>query len=76
MNSSFHPLSELFAQLGLPDNEEAIERFIETHSPLPHNMLLSDAPFWRPAQAAFLREAVADDGDWAEIADQFDTRLR
>ncbi|MDD3608660.1 MAG: DUF2789 domain-containing protein [Halothiobacillaceae bacterium] len=76
MNSNFHPLSELFAQLGLPDNEEAIERFIETHRPLPHNMLLSDAPFWRPAQAAFLREAVADDGDWAEIADQFDARLR
>jgi len=75
MEHPFHSLSELFAQLGLPSHEEAIEDFIEDHAPLPHNMLLQDAPFWTPSQAAFLREAIAEDGDWAEVVDALNESL-
>jgi hypothetical protein len=39
-------------------------------------MSLADAPFWRPQQAQFLREEVADDADWAEIVDTLDASLR
>jgi len=75
MESSMHSLSNLFAQLGLSSDESAIERFIKTHSPLATNTLLSDAPFWTPAQASFLREEILKDADWAEVIDQLNTKL-
>ncbi|MGC9457599.1 MAG: DUF2789 domain-containing protein [Halothiobacillaceae bacterium] len=75
MEQPFHSFAELFAQLGLPNCEEEIERFIEDHAPLPHNMSLQDAPFWSPSQAAFLREAVAQDDDWAEVVDALNESL-
>lgn len=75
MESSIHNLNNLFAQLGLPSEQAAVENFIETHSPLATDVLLSDAPFWRPAQAAFLREEILNDADWAEVIDQLNTRL-
>ena len=34
------------------------------------------APFWTPAQAAFLREACMQDADWVELADQLSLALR
>ncbi|NMG16577.1 DUF2789 domain-containing protein [Aromatoleum bremense] len=71
-----HSLSNLFAQLGLPADEASIERFIASHSPLPENVALADAPFWTPAQAAFLREEIGDDADWAEVVDQLNLSLR
>lgn len=76
MESPLHPMSALFAQLGLPADGPAIDRFIATHSPLPAHIALADAPFWTPAQAAFLREELREDADWAEIVDQLNTRLR
>lgn len=76
MEHVFHPLSELFAQLGLPNAPAAIEAFISGHSPLPHDQLLADAPFWTPSQATFLREAIAEDADWAEAVDHLDALLR
>jgi hypothetical protein len=74
MELDSHSLSSLFAQLGLPDEASAIERFIATHD-LPHNVALAEAPFWTPAQAAFLREEIEDDADWAEIVDELNARL-
>ncbi|MCK0509485.1 DUF2789 domain-containing protein [Aromatoleum anaerobium] len=71
-----HSMSNLFAQLGLPADEAAIERFIASHSPLPENVALADASFWTPAQAAFLREEIGDDADWAEVVDQLNLSLR
>lgn len=71
-----HSLSNLFAQLGLPADEASIERFIASHSPLSENVALADAPFWTPAQAAFLREEIGDDADWAEVVDQLNLSLR
>lgn len=75
MEPPLHSMSTLFAQLGLPSDEAAIERFIATHSPLPEDVALADAPFWTPAQAAFLREEVGEDADWAEVVDQLNVRL-
>ncbi len=76
MPSSVHRFSELFAQLGLASEPAAIQRFLVTHAPLPDGVALADAPFWSPAQASFLREALLEDADWAELADQLSEALR
>lgn len=76
MDKSNHHFSELFAQLGLPCDAPGIQQFIATHAPLPAQLRLADAPFWVPAQAAFLREALLQDADWAELADQLSNALR
>lgn len=67
-------LPALFDQLGLPSDHEEIERFIATHS-LPQEVKLVDAPFWTPAQAAFLREQFQRDAEWAPVVDELNTRL-
>ena len=69
MEAVVHPLRELFQQLGLPAAPDQIEAFIAAHRPLPPGTALADAPFWTPAQAAFLREGVSDDADWSETID-------
>ncbi|MGM0516153.1 MAG: DUF2789 domain-containing protein [Pseudomonadota bacterium] len=76
MQPPFHPLSELFDQLGLPSDEQAIEAFIERHRPLPSDVALAEAPFWNDSQRRFLTESLADDADWAESVDCLDARLR
>ncbi len=76
MESSVHPLSQLFAQLGLPDDDDAIERFIRRHAPLPGEVRLADAPFWSPSQSAFLCSALTRDADWAGTVDALDALLR
>lgn len=69
MDTSHHDLSNLFRQLGLPGEPQAIETFLATHR-LNAGTALAEAPFWSHAQAEFLREALADDSDWAEAADE------
>ncbi len=76
MDASSHRFHELFAQLGLPEDDASIERFIAEHAPLPPHTHLHAAPFWTPAQAAFLSEACLQDADWAELADQLSLALR
>lgn len=76
MDTSDHNMSTLFAQLGLPNSERDIESFISSHRDLRKTEELAEASFWNAAQAAFLREAIADDSDWAEVVDQLDARLR
>jgi hypothetical protein len=68
-------MSNLFAQLGLPADGLSINRFIEQHGPLPESVLLADAPFWTPSQAAFLREEILEDADWAEVVDELNARF-
>lgn len=65
MHAGHHRLQELFDQLGLPSAPEAIDAFISRHRPSALGCALPDAPVWTPAQAAFLREAIAADADWA-----------
>jgi hypothetical protein len=74
-NTVFHPLSELFAQLGLSNAPQEIEAFIAQH-PLAAAIALVDAPFWSPAQAQFLRESLEQDADWVEAVDHLDALLR
>ena len=74
MEAPLHKLNHLFAQLGLPDEPHAIERFIATHR-LPEKVPLAEAAFWSPAQAAFLREEIIEDADWAEVVDELNLRL-
>jgi hypothetical protein len=76
MEHSYHPFSELFAQLGLPTDVDGIRDFLIRHSPLPETLRLEDAPFWTPAQAMLLRDSILQDADWAEVVDQLNVALR
>lgn len=69
MNTSPHDLSALFAQLGLPSDMASINNFIASHQ-LPPGTRLPFAAFWTPAQCQFLKEALNDDAEWAEAADE------
>ncbi|MFI8751174.1 DUF2789 domain-containing protein [Vreelandella lionensis] len=75
MDQPVHYFSELFEQLGLRSDAESIERFIQRHSPLPKEMPLADAPCWNEGQADFLKEAVQEDADWAEVVDHLDASM-
>jgi hypothetical protein len=76
MNHSIINLGSLFAQLGRDSDEGAIARFIETHAPLPGQVQLHEAGFWTQVQSGFLREAIQDDAEWAEVVDLLDSQLR
>jgi hypothetical protein len=76
MNLLIHHFSDLFDQLGLPSDDAGIAQFLAAHSPLADTVRLPEAVFWSPAQAAFLREALLQDSDWAELADQLSEALR
>lgn len=65
MNIGHPGLRDLFDQLGLPSGADAIESFIAHHRPQALGCALPEAPVWTPAQADFLREAIAADADWA-----------
>ena len=75
MELPIHPFSELFAQLGLPNDNASIQQFIATHSPLPDDVRLEEAPFWSPAQAQLLREELPDQADWAMVVDPLKVAL-
>ncbi|MBB3045790.1 hypothetical protein FHR99_000026 [Litorivivens lipolytica] len=75
MEPGVHSINSLFRQLGLPDGDKEIERFILSHQPIPNGVCLQDANFWSSSQADFLREAISEDADWAEVVDELDARL-
>jgi len=75
MDSPTHDLQGLFDQLGLDSSESAIDGFIASHSPLPDDKKLIDAEFWTPQQAAFLKEQLREDADWARVVDELNLRL-
>jgi hypothetical protein len=75
MDSPTHDLKGLFDQLGLDSEPAAIDRFIAQHSPLPEGLKLIEAPFWSAQQAAFLKEQLREDADWARVVDELNLRL-
>lgn len=75
MERPVHNLASLFAQLGEPNDDASIARFIETHGPLPDDQRFYEAPFWTPSQASFLRESLLNDADWADAADELNMKL-
>lgn len=76
MDQALHRFSDLFAQLGLPSDEQGIRHFLSTHSPLDETVPLPEASFWTTAQATFLRDSLLEDSDWAELVDQLSEALR
>ncbi len=68
-------LELLFAQLGLDNDELSMKRFIHQHK-IQAGVLLFEAPFWNNSQAMFLKEAIYEDADWAEVIDHLDAMLR
>ncbi|MDD2871997.1 MAG: DUF2789 domain-containing protein [Azoarcus sp.] len=76
MENPIHEFKDLFEQLRLPSDKDSITSFIDRHRPLSHDIKLSDAPFWSTSQAAFLREELLEDADWAEVVDRLDVALR
>jgi len=75
MNMPQHTLTNLFAQLGLPADQAAIDEFIAAHRPLDSDIALYRAPFWNAAQRAFLKEEIIEDADWAGVIDELNSRL-
>ncbi len=75
MDTSSHTMQALFAQLGLPNSDTAIDNFIQNNH-LPAEVPLERAAFWNAGQAQFIREAIAEDADWAEPVDHLDAQLR
>jgi hypothetical protein len=76
MGKFTHSFTDLFKQLGLPNNHDAIESFLKTHRPLNAATRLEDASFWSPSQRHFLNEQLTIDTDWAEVIDQLSVALR
>lgn len=76
MNAAHHEFSDLFAQLGLPEDEASIRHFISANAPLPDNVRLEDATCWTPAQARMLRESLAQDADWSTVVDRLNVAFR
>lgn len=76
LESDAPDMTLLFEQLGLDSQPDDIEAFVAAHRPLAAGTELADAPFWSPAQSAFLNEAVERDGRWAIVVDDLDARLR
>lgn len=75
MDTSNHSMQTLFAQLGLPNSDIAIENFVHNNH-LPRQIPLENAAFWSAGQAQFIRECIALDADWAEVVDHLDAMLR
>jgi hypothetical protein len=67
-------LATLFEQLGLESNQASIDAFVSSHF-LPENIKLSEADFWTPQQARFLKEELREDAEWALVVDELNERL-
>ncbi|MCD5985822.1 MULTISPECIES: DUF2789 domain-containing protein [Pseudomonas] len=67
-------LPGLFAQLGLDNDEKSIDAFVAQHR-LSDDVKLIDAEFWTPQQAAFLKEELRADAEWAPVVDELNVLL-
>lgn len=74
METNPHDLKNLFAQLGLANQEKDVDDFIRLHR-LDAGLSIFEAPFWNASQAEFLQQSLADDSDWCEAIDELSTRL-
>lgn len=75
MSGNFFTMSDLFRQLGLPSDDQAMERFILQHQGICQQHALVDAPLWTDSQRDFLKEAIALDSDWAIVAEELSSLL-
>ena len=68
-------MSSLFSQLGCADDAASIRAFIDANTPLDSDVQLHEAAFWSASQAAFLREALLEDAEWAVVVDALNAEL-
>ena len=76
METFKHTVNDLFSQLGLPNSDDDIDKFIRINRPIPTHLLLADASFWDRSKSEFLKEALLDDSDWSWAIEQLNGRLR
>jgi Protein of unknown function (DUF2789) len=76
MENMTHTFTELFKQLGLPNDAMSIDAFLKLRRPLASATRVEDAPFWSLGQRHFLKEQMASDADWAELIDRLSLALR
>ena len=75
-NVADQTINRLFEQLGLEADDQSIQSFIDENRPLAPTIALADADFWTSSQSHFIREAIAQDAEWALVVGKFDTLLR
>ncbi len=75
MDTDSHTLNTLFKQLGLPNSDKDIAKFIAQHRTETGLDPLEGAPFWSPNQAHFIQEALEEDSDWCEVVDELNALL-
>ncbi|WP_189609352.1 DUF2789 domain-containing protein [Pigmentiphaga litoralis] len=75
MDDSEISMTNLFLQLGLDAENDAIAEFIKTHQ-LPNGTDIYAAPFWSDSQRQFLHEQLKADAPWALIVDQLNEALK
>ncbi len=71
-----HGMPELFKQLGLGHSPKEIKEFVKNHRHTLDSAPLHKASFWTRSQSDFLKQAIEQDADWAEVVDQLDIMLR
>ncbi|SJN59845.1 DUF2789 domain-containing protein [Vibrio ruber] len=76
MEISQHDMTDLFEQLGLGSSPDEIKDFVKKHRYTRDSTPLHKASFWTASQSAFLKQAIEEDADWAELVDQLDVMLR
>ncbi len=74
MSNATPRMTNLFLQLGLDAEDEAIAQFIQDHQ-LPTDTGIVDAPYWSDAQRQFLSEQIKSDAAWAIVVDQLNESL-
>lgn len=68
-------MSKLFSQLGRASDTASIKAFIDANAPISGDLQLHEAAFWSTSQAAFLRDALLDDAEWAIVVDTLNSEL-
>jgi hypothetical protein len=76
MENMNHTFTELFKQLGLPNDAMSIEAFLKLRRPLNPATRIENASFWSLSQRHFLKEQLTCDSDWAELIDLLSVALR
>lgn len=67
-------MTNLFLQLGLESEPDAIASFIRQHQ-LAADVHVAEAPYWNDAQRQFLAESLEADAVFAIIVDQLNEAL-
>jgi hypothetical protein len=70
VHENFFTMADLFKQLGLPADPASIDRFIAQHRGVCSQHTLVAAPLWNDSQRQFLRDAIAQDAEWAIVAEK------